>query len=79
MHCRHVVTSLLHAATNVCRQHRSSEENGVGEDAINTQQNSDHVMTLVLSEMLHRRQVNREQKRLTCPKRLIDYVTSQAI
>jgi len=40
MHCRHVVTFLLHAATNVCLSVGSSEENGVGKDLINTQQSS---------------------------------------
>lgn len=35
MHCRHV-TSLLHASTNVRMLVGSSEENGVGEDAVNT-------------------------------------------
>jgi len=53
MHCRHVVTFLLHAATDVYLSVISSEENGVGEDAINTQQSRVfcvHVTTLVWSE-----------------------------
>jgi len=37
IHCGHVVTFLLLAATNACLSVGSSEENGVGEDAVNTQ------------------------------------------
>jgi len=40
---RPVVASLLHTATNVSLSIGRSEENGVGEDAINTQQKSVHV------------------------------------
>jgi len=38
MHCRHVVTSLLHAATNICLLVSSSKHNDVREDAVNTRQ-----------------------------------------